>query len=636
MKKTIIAVILIGLIPTSYASASTPNKTSSSQTMSYLNDNSPYYAGKPATKIDPRNGALISDEMYREISDGETVLGAYTPNSFTYDDVAPGVHTYNAGGIINVHVVETDNGLVIYDTGDDLHEGSLFYEAIRKQTNKPIKAIIYSHEHYIGGAKYFVDEEAKRGNTDIKIIGHYNHNKSTQASAVGVALHKEASSALLPRAMNQFYSFVDMEGAHAQGLTHHIDLTQKKGPVDVDTPINENGQEIMIDGRKFIFYVDGVATDSANNVTVHIPDQDIVMNNAIWGFFPNIYSIRGGAYRNPEIWMASLDLVESLNPKILLNTHGKSVVGEKESQELLHAYKDGLTAVLNQTLLNMVKGENRAVAANNVTLPEALIDNPYLRQNYGEIPTMVPQIYCAVLGSFNGEVADAIPMPPNAEADMIIRAVGGQDKALVFAKSELEAGNFQSALKMGKHLVNYDNAHQPSIDFKVDAMHAMAQATMSHNLRSWYLTQARVLKGDIALPKSAPASPAAVAADVTDYVDNYRIRINHEKAGNTSAKIGFEFTNGEQMALDIRNGVSYSNESIKGADVVIKMEPAQFTKLYNNLSTVSLMLETGEAEITYGNSDEAAKLMGMFDIVYDWENDEGLQFLVKLENEMNK
>ena len=51
---------------------------------------------------------------------------------------------------------------------------------------------------------------------------------------------------------------------------------------------------------------------------------------------------------------------------------------------------------------------------------------------------------------------------------------------------------------------------------------------------------------------------------------------------------------------------------------------------------VYLLLEAGEAKITHGNSDEAAKLMGMFDVVYDWENDEGLQFLVKLEKEMNK
>lgn len=629
MKKTIIAAMLLGLIPSAYADVS------SAQTISELNEKSPYFAGKTATKTDPRNGALISDEMYRETSHGDEVLGAYTPNSFTHVEVAPGINSYNAGGIINAHTIETDTGIILYDTGDDLHEAKLFYNAIRKQTDRPLKAIIYSHEHYIGGAQHFIDEEAKRGNTDIKIIGHYNHNISTRASAVGVALHKEASSALLPRAMNQFYSFVDMEGENAQGLTHHIDLTQKKGPVDVDTPITANGQEIVIDGRKFVFYVDGVATDSANNVVVHVPDQDIVVNNAIWGFYPNIYSIRGGAYRNPEIWMATLDLVESLEPKILLNTHGKSVVGEQESVELIHAYKDGLTAVLNQTLMNMVMGETRNVAAHKVTLPDALIDNPYLRQNYGEISTMVPQIYSAVVGSFNGEAADAIPMHPDAEADMIIRAVGGQDKALAFAQQELEAGNFQSAVRMGKHLVNYDNTHQPSIDFKVDALHGMAQATMSHNLRSWYLTQARVLKGDIALPSSIPAAPAQVASDVTDYVDNYRIRLNHEKAGDTKARIGFAFTNGEQMSLDIRNGVSYSNASIESADVVISMAPAEFAKLYNNMSSLNVMLETGEASITSGDANKAANLLDMYDVVYDWKNDEGLHFLVELMSKAN-
>ncbi|MGL6313543.1 alkyl sulfatase dimerization domain-containing protein [Vibrio sp. WXL103] len=623
MKKTLLA-SLMGII--SFGATAAPLDT-----IEYLNATSPYYDGQRATKVAP-NGALISDEMHQEIVNGDKVLGYYTPNQMTHEKVAPGVHSFNAGGIINVHYVETDNGIVIYDAGDDLHDGEMFYNAFREQTDKPIVAMIYSHEHYVGGAQLFVDEEAKRGNTDIMIIGHYNHNASVRASAVGVALHKEASDVLLPRTLNQFYSFIEPEGPQSIGYTHDIDVTKPKGLVDVNTPITENGQEITIDGRKFVFYVDGIGTDSANNVTAHIPDQGIVMNNAVWGWYPNLYSIRGGAYRNPQGWVDALELVESLEPNILLNTHSKSVNGAEASMELIHTFKDGITSVLNQTLLQMVKGETRSVAAHNVKLPEVIVEHPNLRQNYGEIVTMVPQIYSAVIGSFNGEVADAVPMHPEAEADMIIRAIGGQEKALEFAKGEMAKGNFHYALKMGKHLVNYDASHQPSIDFKVDAMYAMAESTMSHNLRSWYLTQARILKGEVALPGSLPAMPEAVAADVTNYVDNYRIRLNHEKAGNTAAKIGFQFDNGDAMALKIRNGVSYSSENIDDADVVVRMGEAMFTKLYNNLSTIGLMVQAGEASIVSGSVEQADELMSMFDIVYDWQNDEGLKFLISLLN----
>lgn len=623
MKKTFLAVFITSFTYNVNASPS--------ETLQYLNENSPYYSGVRATQSAP-NGAMISDAMHQEITNSDQVLGYYTPNQMTHEKVAEGVHSFNAGGIINVHYVETENGIVVYDAGDDMHDGAMFYQAIREQTDKPILAMIYSHEHYIGGAQHFVDEEEKRGNTNVLTIGHYNHNDSVRASAVGVALHKEVSDVLLPRTLNQFYSFVEKEGPNAIGFTHDIDVTKPKGIVEVNTPITENGQEIEIDGRKFVFYVDGIGTDSANNVTAHIPDQGIVMNNAVWGWYPNLYSIRGGAYRNPQGWIDALNLVESLEPTILLNTHSKSVNGAAESKELIHTFKDGITSVLNQTLFHMVKGETRNVTAHHVKLPEVIVEHPNLRQNYGEIETMVPQIYSAVIGSFNGEVADAIPMHPEAEADMIIRAIGGQDRALEFAKGEMEKGNFHYALKMGKHLVNFDANHQPSIDFKVDAMYAMAESTMSHNLRSWYLTQARVLKGEIALPGSLPAMPEGVAADVTNYVDNYRIRLNHERAGNTAAKIGFVFENGEEIALEIRNGVSYSRDSIDDADVVVKMHEATFTKLYNNLSTIGLMVTSGEASIVSGNVEKADELLGMYDVVYDWQNDDGLKFLLSLLN----
>ena len=621
MKKALLTVLIGALSATAHASTS--------PTMSFLNETSPYYDGVRATKTAP-NGALISDAMHEEIVDPASTLGTYTPNQMTYVEVAEGIHTFNAGGILNLNVVETENGIVIYDTGDDLHEAEMFYNELRRVTDKPLKAIIYSHEHYIGGAQHFIDEEKKRGNTDIKVIGHYNHNDSVRAALTGEALHKEVSDILVPRALNQFYTFIDEEGPYSKGYTHHIDVFNPKGIIDVDTPITHNGQKLEIDGTKFVFYVDGIATDSANNVTVHMPESGVVMNNALNGFMVNIYSIRGGAYRDPGEWVDALELIASLKPEILLNTHSHSVKGAEEALERIHEYQDSITSILNQSLLSMVKGETRNEAAHNIKLPEVLESSPYLRQNYGEIPTMIPQIYSAVLGSFNGEAADAIPMHPVAEADLYVRAAGGQKKALEFAKKELESGNFHNAVQIGKHLVNFDPSHQPSIDFQVEALHAMSEATMSHNLRSWYLTRARILKGEVTLPAVLPTAPAVVAANVQNYVDNFRIRINHSKAGDTAAKVGFQFDNGEEVALEIRNGVSYSRDTIESSDVVVKMNPAAFAQIYNNLATIDQLVAAGEASIASGDVATASELLGLYDVVFDWKNDEGLKFVMSL------
>ncbi|GAA4893680.1 hypothetical protein GCM10023333_28560 [Ferrimonas pelagia] len=595
-----------------------------------MHEISPYYSGERATKVSPYNGALVSDVMYESIVTDEENLGNYPPNVVTHHLVADGVHTFNVGGILNVHVVETDNGIVVYDTAKDLKEGKIVYDALRKVTDKPVLAIMYSHEHYVGGTQVFFDEEEKRGNTDIMVIGHHGHNESLAASVAGVALHKEASDILLARAGHQFYNFIEDEGVRGCGHTHRLDILTPRGPVDVDTPITVDGQKMTIDGKEFVFYIDGITSDTAQQLMVHIPEQGVVMNNLIWGFYPNIYSLRGGAYRNPQVWIEGLEKMEALEADILLSSHAKSVAGKEVSQHTIEVYQDSLSTVLNQTLKGMLTGATPAEIAYEVDVPKAIAGEPILRQDYGEIVTMVPQIYSAVLGSYNGVAADAVPMHPVAEADMIIRGMGGQEATLKFAKGELEKGNFHYAVKLGNHLVNFDNQNQDNIDFAIDSLYAMAESTESHNLRSWYLTRARILKGEVALPKVMPAMPEFLARDVVNYVDSYRIRLNHERAGDTRARIGFEFESGAQVSLDIRNGVSYSRDTLADADVVIKMADVQFIKLYNNMATIDMMVEAGEANIASGDLKTAQQLLGLYDPVYDWQNDEGLQYLMSL------
>jgi len=626
MKKTFLFPASIILLTVAYSQGAAAQSIS----LKEIHAQSPYLSSKHSTHVSSYNGALYSDKMFESLQADAKQLGTYATTKPTYDNVAPGVHSFNMAGIINMHAVETPNGLVIYDTGDNLHEGQQFYDALRKVTNKPIKAIIYSHEHYTHGAQVYLDNEKNRGNENIKIIGHHGHNASISKSLAGTALHKEVSDILLARLLPQFYTFADTKGPHAAGHNHLIDVTQEKGPVPVNTPISVDGQKITIDGVDFVFYIDGITTDTTQQLLVHIPSKDLVLNNLKWGFLPNVYSIRGGAYRNPEVWLKGLDKLASFDAKILLSTHSKSTRTFAESKRSIEVYQDGLTAILNQTLKGMLTGKKPTEIAYSVEIPQVIANEPILRQDYGELVTMVPQIYSAVLGTFNGEAADAIPMHPKAEADMIVRGMGGQKSTLKFAQGEYEKGNFLYAVRLGKYLLELDGENKANIDFQVKALYAMAESTESHNIRSWMLTKARILKKEIALPSVLPQLPKYVALDVANYVDNYRIRLNHVKAGSTRAKIGFKFYSGAIKSLEIRNGVSYARDNLDNADVVIKMNDALFTKLYNNMATISMMVEAGEAKIISGNLATAEKLLALYDVVYDWENDKGLQFLQSL------
>src|SRR5919107_1850931 len=61
-------------------------------------------------------------------------------------EISPSLYSFGAGLAFNAFMV-TDDGVIVMDSFDkDFAEASL--AAIRKVTNKPIRYLIYSHNHY--------------------------------------------------------------------------------------------------------------------------------------------------------------------------------------------------------------------------------------------------------------------------------------------------------------------------------------------------------------------------------------------------------------------------------------------------------------------------------------------------------
>lgn len=93
------------------------------------------------------------------------VLAAFSPvasarAAYTTTRVAPGLYSFGGGLAFNAFMI-TDEGVIVMDSFDkDFAKESL--EAIRRLTDKPIRYLIYSHNHYdhIGGGEVFKAEGA--------------------------------------------------------------------------------------------------------------------------------------------------------------------------------------------------------------------------------------------------------------------------------------------------------------------------------------------------------------------------------------------------------------------------------------------------------------------------------------------
>ena len=72
------------------------------------------------------------------------------------DDIYVGI----GYGIANSIMIETENNLVIVDTLGSTESAEVLYKDFRKISEKPIIAIIYTHNHldHLGGATVFFEE----------------------------------------------------------------------------------------------------------------------------------------------------------------------------------------------------------------------------------------------------------------------------------------------------------------------------------------------------------------------------------------------------------------------------------------------------------------------------------------------
>ena len=103
----------------------------------------------------------------------------------------------------------------------------------------------------------------------------------------------------------------------------------------------QDGEELEVLGVKLQFFTKYTSDDF--NLTVWIPEKGVVLNNFFWPGTPNIYTLRGGVYRDPLIWRDGLKVIRDLQPEVLLSTHTRAIVGKVELARRLTGYMDQLS-----------------------------------------------------------------------------------------------------------------------------------------------------------------------------------------------------------------------------------------------------------------------------------------------------
>ena len=564
------------------------------------------YMGGPVELATAPNGAIAN----KRILDGIDKVGWLEP---TIERPVEDIWVFGGYGLAPIAVIDTDQGLIAFDTGDTKHDGELLLAAIRKVSGKPIRAIIYGHSHTVFGAGVLTE-----GRQDIPIIGHPNLNAVVAANAAAAgapAYFQEIGPYLTARMLIQFNAFMPNEGPDAWVVPTNLPESFESAFIPVNTPV-EDGQVMTVLGQKMQFFT-RYGSDDKVHTTVWLPDRKILFTTMLWSSPPQLYSVRGDVFRDPREWIAGLKFNRDLEPEVLISAAARPVVGKEEVRKRLEGYLDGASFVLDQSLRGILAGKGPDELRYLVRLPDYLRAVPNNLENYGEISSYPPAIYYQSVGWYDNDAANLKPVSPLDEAKRIVPLLGGRDAVLATAAQAMEKKEYAWAAQLINYLYRLDPTDADVRQRKADALRQMAYVSTGANDRAHLMSQALALEGKVTLPRVVPPAAETIAALPATFVDYFRVRIDPVKSGTTDRVLRFDFPDGQSVGLHVRRAVAEFIEDpdahLRKPDIVLKLSGAAWAKVYLSAAPVDQLIRSGEIAVASGDAAEAARVLSLFD-----------------------
>jgi alkyl sulfatase BDS1-like metallo-beta-lactamase superfamily hydrolase len=581
--------------------------------MSRLYDDSPWYGAAMSERC---SSALGTKDDVAEGPRGELAHRDLLQHSEQFEPrlchVTDGVYCAVGYGLANASFVLAPEGLVIVDSGESIEEAGDHVEAIRKVTDVPARAVIYSHSHYADGTAAWNEQT---GGAPLEVWGH------ERIPEVRANVGAEIGPAYLRRLALQFGLFLPAEGPDAmpnQGLgpfffnPNHPKRTP--GFLPLTHPVSGETQATIAGER---FELIPAAADSEDSLILWLPDRDTVINNNVWPALFNVYPLRGELYRDPLLLVAAIDRIRELDPEHLVGVHGPPVSGREAVRKTLRDCRDAIQYLWDQTVRGINRGRSAEELAHEVQLPPHLERAPKNRQFYGAVPHHVRQIHNGLFGWYGTDPSELFPHPPEEEARRIIEGFGGRERLLEQTRAALDADDPRWAARLASWLVRVDAGDAKARELGAAALRTLAQRTTSSNVRSVCLMRARELEGqaDSSRFNSRPAREHQVlAAPPGRFVQALRVQLDPAKSADFEGTALWRFTDPDTVAaLCVRRGVAeYLDRDPGDAEFELRLTHRIWARLFAGRVSLEDATAAGDVELI-GDPSRARAFFDLFD-----------------------
>ncbi|WXL24554.1 alkyl sulfatase dimerization domain-containing protein [Ectopseudomonas mendocina] len=538
--------------------------------------------------------------------------------------VADSVYSAVGWQLGNVVMIEAPEGLIIVDTGESVSESRRIMAEFRKLTDKPVKAVVYTHFHpdHINGVKAFVTEEQVKSG-EVEIIAHDTllQNVVAQGALVGPILSVRSG-----------YSFgVALPGADHEQMNSGIGPLGKAEASSFIAPTRtfKDRLDTTIAGLDLQFL--HVPSEAPDEIVVYLPGNRVLVSaEVIQGpTLPNIHTLRGTRFRDPVLWVESIDKLRDFKAEHMVPLHGRPVSGAEKVEEVLRMSRDGIAYIHDQSVRWMNKGLTPDELVEKVKLPPHLAGyTPYLREYYGTVKHSVRQIYNGYLGWFQGDPVALNPLPPKDKAERLTELMGGREKVMLAAGQSYLKGDYQWAAELASYLIQIDPQDAMARDIKARSFRKLGYASMNINWRNWYLMSAMELEGklqgDEVKAMSAELRSAFLSPDMLRnfpaevFLQNWITRVDPDKANDVHMSLAFVFPDiGEEWTLEVRRGVAQLHKGIaEGTTLRLTLDKAYLDTVMSGENGLLKGALLGDVKIG-GNLLDLKTFLGCFDFSED-------------------
>ena len=531
-------------------------------------------------------------------------------NEFRRDiiEVTDGVYSGIGFGLANSIMIETSDGLVIVDTLGSEERATEMLQEFRKISPKPIKAIIYTHNHldHIGGTTIFAQE----GEPEIYAQENILYNIDNISTTIRpIIFERSARQFGIPLPEDKIVhqgigGFLEINAGATIGLLRPTITFEDK----LDLKIGDLEIELA--------HVPGETDD---HLYVWLPEKKAVMvGDNFYRTFANLYAIRGTKFRNPMEWVHSIDKIRALDAEYLIPSHSRPIEGRENIAKALRDYRDGIQFVHDQTIRHINKGLLPDEIVKIVKLPPHLASSPYLQEFYGSISSYVRSVFSGYIGWFSGNITELHPLDNTVKAQKIRELAERSIPLNDAAKNALKNGEFQWAMELADILLALNPDDESSKKIKAQAAESFSYTQTASNDYYYYQTVAGELRGEIDVyANSNKVTPAQLSGTPMKTIFNsIPVNLNADKSLEVDKKVLFTFTDLEQVfRIHIRRGVAeLTYASQNDEELLIKTDQQSLKEIFAGLKSVpsiSLMLAKNEIEVE-GGKIEFLKFLSLF------------------------